>query len=172
MDPDTAKIDNAVLGLLYLTLHDGARAWKSMDWSAMARLHERGLIHDPASKARSVVLTELGLSEAERLFTEQFTKPDHAAAVVRYGDKHAVARSAAGVSGVICRDAFHGQPFFRVYDEAGEFIDYELRHDDLSVTISPEAMASFYRVGERDVLDHSPQVLGLESLAASDEDDS
>jgi hypothetical protein len=31
MEPDTEKIDQAVLALLYLTLHDKNRAWKSFD---------------------------------------------------------------------------------------------------------------------------------------------
>lgn len=31
MDINTDKIDNAVLALLYLTLHDGFRAWKGHD---------------------------------------------------------------------------------------------------------------------------------------------
>jgi len=39
MQIDTDKIDEAVLALLFLTLHDGVRAWKSFDWDAMNRLH-------------------------------------------------------------------------------------------------------------------------------------
>jgi hypothetical protein len=31
MELDTNKIDDAVLALLYLGLHDGARAWKALD---------------------------------------------------------------------------------------------------------------------------------------------
>jgi hypothetical protein len=31
MEIDTEKIDEAVLALLYLTLHDGSRAWTSLD---------------------------------------------------------------------------------------------------------------------------------------------
>ncbi len=42
MEIDEEKIDEAVLALLYLTLHDGGRAWKSFDWDAMNRLHEKG----------------------------------------------------------------------------------------------------------------------------------
>ncbi|HKB35155.1 MAG TPA: DUF6429 family protein [Gemmataceae bacterium] len=53
MDLDTDKIDDAVLALLYLGLHDGARAWKGFDWEAMNRLHERGYITDPRGKASS-----------------------------------------------------------------------------------------------------------------------
>ncbi len=71
---DEQKIDETVLGLLYLTLHDGCRAWKSFDWQAMTRLHEKGWIEDPVNKAKSVVLTAEGLCEAERLFKKLFVK--------------------------------------------------------------------------------------------------
>jgi hypothetical protein len=54
MEVDNDKIDEAVLALLYLTLHDGARAWKSFDWDAMNRLHEKGYIMNPVGKAKSV----------------------------------------------------------------------------------------------------------------------
>jgi len=74
MQPNTAKIDDAVLALLYLTLHEGTRAWKSHDWDALSRLHEKGLISDPVGKAKSVMLTEQGLKESERLFNELFVK--------------------------------------------------------------------------------------------------
>jgi hypothetical protein len=72
MNIDTAKIDQTVLALLYLTFHDGTRAWKSHDWDAMNRLHEKGLISDPVRKAKSVALTENGLRESERLFEKFF----------------------------------------------------------------------------------------------------
>jgi hypothetical protein len=42
MEIDTAKIDEAVLALLYLTLHDGSRAWKGFDWDTLNRLHAKG----------------------------------------------------------------------------------------------------------------------------------
>lgn len=32
MELDTNKIDDAVLALLYLGLHDEVRAWKGFDW--------------------------------------------------------------------------------------------------------------------------------------------
>ena len=72
MDIDTDRIDEAVLALLYLTLHDGYRAWKGFDWDAMNRLHEKGFISDPVGKAKSVVFSEEGLRESERLFREMF----------------------------------------------------------------------------------------------------
>ena len=167
MDLDTGKIDDAVLGLLFLTLHDGVRAWKSMDWAAMSRLHEKGFIHDPANKAKSVVLTEAGLREAERICAQQFTIPTPSADTVQYGGATAEVRAADGASGVICRSAVDGSTFFRVYDDDGSFADYALRHDDLRVTIATGAMASLYCVGDELVLDHSPEVLGLQPASAS-----
>ena len=67
-DIDPERIDDAVLALLWLGLHDGWRAWKGFDWDAMDRLHRKGMISDPVGKARSVVFTEQGRREAERLF--------------------------------------------------------------------------------------------------------
>ena len=75
MEIDTDKIDEAVLALLYLTLHDDVRAWKGFDWDAMDRLYRKGLIHDPVGKVKSVVLTEEGLAESEPLFKKLFAKP-------------------------------------------------------------------------------------------------
>ena len=74
MKIDTDRIDEAVLALLYLGLHDQGRAWKSFDWDAMDRLHRKGLISDPVGKAKSVVFTDEGLREAERLFRLMFTQ--------------------------------------------------------------------------------------------------
>ena len=68
MDIDTDKIDEAVLALLFLTLHDGVRAWKGHDWDVLDRLYRKGMIDNPVGKAKSVVLTDEGLSETERLF--------------------------------------------------------------------------------------------------------
>ena len=73
MEIDTKKIDDAVLGLLWLTLHDDRRAWKTFDWGAMDRLHTKGMIKDPANKSKSVVLTKGGLRKAEELFRGLFT---------------------------------------------------------------------------------------------------
>jgi hypothetical protein len=35
MEIDAEKVDGAVLALLYMTLHDGARARKSFDWETL-----------------------------------------------------------------------------------------------------------------------------------------
>ncbi|MBT2774691.1 hypothetical protein J7J47_20900 [Halomonas sp. ISL-60] len=74
MKIDENKVDDTVLALLYLTLHDGALAWKTFDWDSMNRLHEKGFIADPVSKTKSVVLTEKGLQASERLFNQLFSK--------------------------------------------------------------------------------------------------
>ena len=72
MEIDTDKVDGAVLALLYLTLHDGDRAWKGHDWDVLGRLHEKGMIYDPVGKVKSVVFTAEGLAESERLFGALF----------------------------------------------------------------------------------------------------
>lgn len=74
METDDNKIDETVLALLYLTLHDGDRAWKSHDWDAMNRLYEKGWICNPVGKTKSVVMTEKGLEESERLYRQFFAK--------------------------------------------------------------------------------------------------
>jgi mRNA-degrading endonuclease toxin of MazEF toxin-antitoxin module len=69
------EIDESVLALLYLNTfkdHGVTRAWKSFDWDAMDRLYEKGLISDPKSKAKSVVLTDEGLIAAEEAFRKLF----------------------------------------------------------------------------------------------------
>ena len=72
MHIDLQAVDDAVLALLHLTLHDGNRAWKSFDWDVLNRLHQRGLIGDPINKTKSIILTDEGLRESARLFRQQF----------------------------------------------------------------------------------------------------
>lgn len=71
------KIDEAVLALLYLNhsmvkRSGTASAWKSLDWDALARLHEGGLISNPVGKAKSVTFSEEGLSQAREAFRKLF----------------------------------------------------------------------------------------------------
>ena len=75
MKPNTDKIDDAVLALLHLTsFTEGkgefafTRAWKGHEWEALNRLHQKGLISDPKSKAKSVALSTEGRQKAEALF--------------------------------------------------------------------------------------------------------
>ena len=70
---DTDRIDDAVLALLHLTLHDQNRAWKGFDWDALGRLHQKGMIDDPANPSKSVALTSDGLQRSRELFEAMFT---------------------------------------------------------------------------------------------------
>jgi hypothetical protein len=76
MKLDEDRIDDAVLALLLLGLHEGDRAWKSFDWDAMGRLHARGLICDPVGRAKSVLFTPEGKARAEALLESLFGQPD------------------------------------------------------------------------------------------------
>ena len=70
------KVDDVVLAMLHLTAfadHDITRAWKSLDWDALDRLHARGLISAPRSKARSVVFSDEGRRRAEESFRALFS---------------------------------------------------------------------------------------------------
>ena len=76
MEYDKDKDDEMVLALLYLTTYEqGTRAWKSIDWDAMDRLHDKGYIDNPKSKAKSVTLTEEGERLSEELFKKHFGLP-------------------------------------------------------------------------------------------------
>ena len=77
MEYDEDKVDECTLALLYLVTHDrqegcGARAWKGFDWDTMNRLHEKGMISNPISKAKSVAMSEEGFKKAEDLFKKHF----------------------------------------------------------------------------------------------------
>jgi hypothetical protein len=72
MELDTEKIDQVVLALLALGRHDGYRTWKAFDWESMQCLHEKGYISDPVGKAKSVLFTEDGARESERLLQVPF----------------------------------------------------------------------------------------------------
>jgi len=75
IDPD--KVDEAVIGLLCLTSFEEAgvtRAWKGHDWDALNRLHEKGLILNPKSKAKSLVFTDEGKLKAAQACEKLFGK--------------------------------------------------------------------------------------------------
>ena len=71
---DTDRIDEAVLALLQLTLHDQNRTSKGLDRDALGRLHQKGMIDDPAGESDSVALTGDGLRRSRELFEAMFTK--------------------------------------------------------------------------------------------------
>ena len=77
MDIDEEKLEQTVLALLYLNTIDdkfGTRAWKAIPWSVMDILHTKGYISNPATKNKSVVLTEEGARLSQELFEKFFTR--------------------------------------------------------------------------------------------------
>ena len=74
MELDTDKLDATALAILSLTLHDGRRVWKGVDWAITDRLFDKGLIENPSGRAKSLVLTEEGLAEAQAALAELFSK--------------------------------------------------------------------------------------------------
>jgi hypothetical protein len=79
MEYDKEKIEEMVLALMWLVLHGDrheVRAWKSFDWNTLDRLHAKGLISDPKSKAKSVALSDEAAKRSEMLFKKHFGTPD------------------------------------------------------------------------------------------------
>ena len=77
MEVDEEKVDDMVLALLYLTTFEDKprlRAWKGHNWDSMDRLHRKDFISDPATKAKSVVLTDAGAKRSQELFERYFAK--------------------------------------------------------------------------------------------------
>jgi hypothetical protein len=83
-----------------------------------------------------------------------------------YGGRLCDVTPAGGVKGILIRSG--SELLFRVHENEETFTDYDILHDDLSVTIDPEELASFYSYGENHSLDHSPNVFGLKSADARD----
>ena len=71
---DWERVDQATLALMLLGVHDGWRSWKGFDWRVLNRLHERGFITDPRSRAKSVIFTEEGIEESQRVFEKLFRR--------------------------------------------------------------------------------------------------
>ena len=69
---DWECVDEAALAIMLLGLHEGWRTWKGFDWEVLNRLHDKGFITDPKTKAKSVIFTEEGLEESQRLFARLF----------------------------------------------------------------------------------------------------
>jgi uncharacterized protein DUF6429 len=75
MDVDAEKVQQAVLALLHLNTIDeksGKRASKALPWKVMDQLHDKGYISDPATKAKSVCLSDEGARLSEELFEKLF----------------------------------------------------------------------------------------------------
>jgi hypothetical protein len=71
---DWQSVDEAALAILLLGLHDGWRTWKGLNWEILNRLHAMGFITDPKNKTKSVVFTDEGLEESQRLFEKLFLR--------------------------------------------------------------------------------------------------
>ena len=72
---DWNKVEEMTLALMHLTSfeeHGVVRSWKGHDWEVLNRLHERGWISNPVSKAKSVALTEEGARLSNELFEKLF----------------------------------------------------------------------------------------------------
>ena len=70
---DWDKVDEMALALMHLSTFEERgemRSWKGYDWGILNRMHERGWIGDPVSKAKSVSVSE----EAQRLSHDLFVK--------------------------------------------------------------------------------------------------
>ena len=75
MDYDTEKVDEMAFVQLFLTSFEeyGAmRAWKGIAWDVSNRLFEKGYIHNPKNKNKSVMFTEEGYKRCEELFEKHF----------------------------------------------------------------------------------------------------
>ena len=83
--------------------------------------------------------------------------------IVLYGGRETAVTDAGGVEGMLLR-SMDGSYFFRIYHADKTFADYRLRHNDLSITIEEDELASFYLLEDENILDHSPEVLGLEII--------
>lgn len=71
---DTDRIDDAILALLFLSLHDENRAKNGFDRDALGRLHAKGLIADPAASTESMILEPDGLRRSKELFESMFSR--------------------------------------------------------------------------------------------------
>ena len=76
MKLDQDKIDETVLAVLLLTLHDERRVCKGIDWDVLDNLHRKRYISNPKNKAKSIVLSEEGLKKVEGFFEKLFKSGD------------------------------------------------------------------------------------------------
>lgn len=77
MEYDIEKVDQMVLALLFLTSSTdqfGTRAWKGLDVKVLDRLHRKGYISDPQSKAPTLLLSEEGARLSREFFEQYFSK--------------------------------------------------------------------------------------------------
>jgi len=74
---DWTKVEELTLALLHLTTFEeggAVRTWKGHSWDVLDRLHRARWIANPASKAKSVILTEEGATRSRQLFQHHFER--------------------------------------------------------------------------------------------------
>jgi hypothetical protein len=76
--------------------------------------------------------------------------------------ENCIQKSAKGMKGIILL-TFNNQYVFRVYNEDHTFIDYDILHCDLDVTIDSDDATLYEYEDGRNVLDHSYEVMTGES---------
>ncbi|MFT6283820.1 MAG: hypothetical protein ACJAXM_000279 [Arenicella sp.] len=74
MDIDEDKIDDAALAIISMSMDWHRIAWKQVNWSITNRLYEKGYIHNPLGKTKSIIFTEEGEAKAEEVFKALFCK--------------------------------------------------------------------------------------------------
>jgi hypothetical protein len=102
MPYDRYRAGELTRALMYLTLHDDVRVWNGHSSDVLDHLFQLGLISDPRSKARSVVLTDAGLARGRALFEEHLasTAP-RLAAGTRSGRARTAGRPARPAPGTL-----------------------------------------------------------------------
>jgi hypothetical protein len=107
VQPDLNPVEEMTLALMHLTTFDEggtARSWKGHDWDVMNQLHEKGLISKPATKAKSVTLSDDGRRLSRDLFEKHFGRSS------RTAPRNRVASTgSSGVAGGLCQCAC-GEP--------------------------------------------------------------
>lgn len=115
---DLNPVEEMTLALMHLTTSDGsgtARSWKGYDWDVMNGLHEKGLISNPATKAKSVTLTDHGRRRSRDLFEKHFgnaarTRPKNLPPSVE-------SSAAAGHCQCSCGEPVEGSMFLPGHDQ-------------------------------------------------------
>jgi hypothetical protein len=73
---DIDRLDEVILALLWANSSrekfGGYRAWKSLPWDALDRLHAKGLIGDAHGRAQSVTLDDEAHARGQALFEQWF----------------------------------------------------------------------------------------------------
>jgi hypothetical protein len=71
---DKAKFDEIVLAMLWYNRRASGWSWKGFDWESTDRIFRAGMISNPASKRKSIDLSEDGERQGEAAFARHFGK--------------------------------------------------------------------------------------------------